>query len=341
MATVARSPRRALTAEEKAARDAKYKIELKDFGPILKNLSNVFKSLVVLNSAMAQVPKGSFLAFPDGRGNFVPFTRKNLKTANAQFAKSLTALKNYLRVSRKRKAGADAGPQSFKGTYIPVQAGQALVDFLNNNPAGFGFLNPLQQGGPSLMEYLPNARQGTMLRNTATMLFFIYAHQNSLLDAQDSRFARSDQHMEKCFGGTVPASFYSYRGVDGKPDKVPMEVAIQRGYITQPLNTFEVIGPLYPEGTVDKRNNPKVFKPEKFNTCFFQNIAAANYYSRALLPKWGLQDAAEALSQPDLLAAMMQEHNIVKQASTEWHEFLAPERARKAEAKKAAKKRTK
>lgn len=332
MTTLATSPRRALSTEEKKQRDAKYKVEVKQFGVILKELVQIFNSLTLLNTALGQAGKGAYLAFPNpGQpGTYIPFNRKHLRSANANFTKAILELKNFLRVSKK-KTREPVAPDSFAGTYTPVYAGDALRNFFTAQPQLFGPIGPKQasetgQPGQALMVQLQMVSQGYLLRNTSTMLFYIYAHANQLQAQDNAQFARSDQVMMQSFGGQIPASFYSYRSGE-KVVKVSMDVAQQQGLITAPLNTYQVIAQLYPPGTRNKKGEDVGFRADRFNTYYFQNIAAANYYSKAALnadPR--LAPAAQALQQQDVRQAMLREHEIVKQVSAEWHDLLEPGR---------------
>lgn len=332
MATLAVSPRRTLSAEEKKARDAEYKVEVKEFGNILKKLSQVFNALVVLNAALGQAGKGAYLSYPNPNNPATPIelNRKHIRSANAQFSKQLLALKNYLRVSKK-KSREQVRPESFSGTYTPVYAGAALQRFFTAQPGNFGPLAPkqaaaTQQAGAALMDQLPMIRDGYLLRNASTMLFYIYAHANQLQDPQNAQFARSDAVMMDAFGGQIPAAFYSYKGADNKTAKVPMEQAVQQGLIPGPLNTYDVIRQSYP-----------TFDPNRFNTYYYQNIAAANYYSKAALAaNPALAAAADALARDDVRQAMLNEHNIIKQVSAEWHDLLEPGRKATRDARKKA-----
>lgn len=348
MATLAVSPRRALTTEEKKERDAQYRVEVKEFGKILKNLTQIFNALVALNTALGQAGKGAYLAFPNPNqpGTFIPFNRKHLRSANAKFSKTILLLKNYLRVSKK-KTREPVRPESFAGTYTPVYAGDALREFFTRRPDGFGPIGPKaalvaqQQGqeagqaGQPLMGSLAMVQQGYLLRNTSTMLFYIYAHANQLQLADNAQFARSDDVMMGAFGGQIAASFFSYKTADGKTAKVSMAQAVQQGLIGGPMNTYDVIRQSYP-----------TFNPERFNTYYYQNIAAANYYSKAALAADAtLAPAAQALAREDVRAAMLQEHNVVKAVSQEWHDILEPGRKVQRDARKkvqdAAKKQAK
>jgi len=352
MATLAASPRRALTVEEKKQRDDTFRIELAQFGNLLKSLVSVSNALINLSSALGQAGKGAYLAFPNPNepGRYVPFNRKHLRSAQALFNKGILSLKNYLRVSKK-KTRDPVKPESFSGTYTPVFAGDALRAFFTNGAGGFGPLAPKNaletgQAGAALMDSLPMASQGYLLRNTSTMLFYIYAHANQLQAADNAQYARSDNIMDAAFGGNIPASFLTYRGADGKQVKVPMGQAVADGIVQRALNTYEVITSMYPPGTLNKKGVDVGFNSQRFNTYYYQNIAAANYYSKAALAAdANLAAAAQALGQNDIRGAMLQEHNLVKAVSEEWHDILEPGRkiqrdARKKQqdaAKKAAK----
>lgn len=340
MENIAVSPRR-LTAEEKKARDAEYKVEVKEFGKVLKNLTQLFNALVALNSALGQAGKGAYLAFPNPTqpNEFIPFNRKHLRSANAKFTKNILLLKNYLRVSKK-KTRDPVKPESFSGTYTPVFAGDALRVFFTAAPERFGPLGPkeaiaTQQGGPALMDSLQMASQGYLLRNTSTMLFYIYAHANNLQAPDNAQFARSDEVMIQAFGADIPAAFLSYRGADGKPVKISMNEAVAQGIVQQPLSTYQVIINLYPPGTLNQKGQDVGFRPERFNTYYYQNIAAANYYSKAALAaNPALAEAATALARDDVRQAMLREHNVVKQVSEEWHDILEPGRKQQRDARK-------
>lgn len=319
---MATSPRRTLTAEERRQRDEQYRVDQKDFTKILKGLVQVFNAIVALNSALGQAGKGAYLVWPHPNqpGQFIQFNRRHLRSANSKFAKTLLDLKNYLRVSRK-KVRETVLPESFSGTYTPVYAGPALQHFFNAAPGNFGPLNPLeaaqtQVAGAALMDQLVMAKQGYLLRNTSTMLFYIYAHAQQLQAEDNAQFTRADEVMIEAFGGDIPAAFYSYKGADGKTVKVTMNEAINRGVLVDPINTFQAIQQVHPD-----------FNPARFNTYFFQNIAASNYYSRAaLLDDTNLVAAAEALEQADVRQAMLDEHTVVKQVSAQWKELLEPDR---------------
>jgi hypothetical protein len=353
MATSPRTPRKK-TPEEKAAHDAKYKTDVKGFGQYLKQMTIRFNALTALNTALGQAGKGAFLAYPNPNQPkdqyppvFIPFNRKHLRSANAKFAREILELKNFLRVARKKER-APSTPESFSGTYTPVYAAPALLAYFTNGAAGFGNVQPGNAASGLLMESLQMVRQGYLLRNTSTMLFYIYAHAQGLQDAANAQYARSDDLMNQVFGGQIPAAYYSWKVETGKtksakvrqPDgsvvmvdvpavkseKLAMDQAVAVGRAPAPLNTYDVIRSSYPD-----------FNPAHFNTYFYQNIAAANYYSRAALAASGnadLQAVAQALNMTEVRQAMLAEHQLVKQVSDSWHAVLEPGRKVQRDARK-------
>lgn len=189
-----------------------------------------------------------------------------------------------------------------------------------------------------LTNYLPSVLDGRLLRNTIIMLAYTYLHERDLQDKSDSRLAFPDPVMNAAFGGDIPATFYSYRlPGTGKPDKALMVDAANSqvfGLNGRLLNTFQVLESMYPIGTLTKKGDDGAFHREKFQTYFFNNIAAANYYSAT--SRVG-QDVAVLLSELDdltLRERMLNEHNIVLSVSNEWNELLEPKRLEAANIKK-------
>lgn len=348
----AQSPSRAQSAKEKRA------AENKMFNTLLKSLVQNFNVLVVLNTAMGGAEKGSVLAFPNpasqpGKQEFYILNRKHMRSANAKFAKEIMALKVFLRKTKKKNKQKIA-PSSFSGVYTPVYAGEALKQFFTGNPNGFGHFSPRAAVAGdqnalnnALMNNLPYVQQGFLLRNTCTMLFFIYAHTNQLQSAQNAQKARSDQHMMNVFGGNIPALFFSYKTPSGKNAKVLMDEAVrlansdERKYPNfpkQPLNTYQAISAVYPEGSKNDDGEDTGFNPAEFYTYFYQNISAANYYSKAVLADMeGGNVLIAQLDDETTRNGMLTEHDIVKQVSKEWHDIVEPDRKIQRDARKKVK----
>lgn len=337
------SPKRLRSPEERAQLDAAYRVDAQQFGDVLKVLVKTFQSLVTLNTALAAAGQGYALAIPTtdsaGQPGVIVFNRRHLRSANAQFGARIRQLKRYFQVSM-RKTKQDLPPSSFSGVYAPVYAGAALRAFFNRGGNGFGSTNPSQVGAQSLIDSLPNAKAGWLMRNTSTLLFFAYAHQQGLLDPTNGQRARSDAVMDEVFDGEIPAAAYPRylgtkvtKGKNGKAEKqkntfeaVPMSLAVQNKLVPGPVNTYGALRSAYPE-----------FNRDGFKTFFFQNMASYNYYTRNMLAVPGIivdpdfrtglpqaggpYDAATVTAQfdnADLRTVMLQEHEIAANASAAW-----------------------
>lgn len=331
------TPRTRLTPEEKHVNDEKYRITVKEFSKVLTDLGDSFKSLVTLNTVLESAGKGSFLVYPNpNQGESeLTFDRKQLRSANSLFVKEILSLKNYLRVAKK-KHRKPVKPESFSGTYTPVYAGDALRAFFTIDTKRFGYVDPQNPSSGYLMDNLKMVQQGYLLRNTSTMLFYIYAHFNELQNADNAQYAHTDDIMTTAFGGNIPATYFSYRGNDNKIVKVPMSQAVG-SIIETPANTFDIVTLLYPPGT-DIKGNRAGFDPNNFHTYFFQNFAAANYYSKAALNMdQNLASVSQDLQNAQVRQAMLDEHNLVKDVSNIWSGLLEPSRKVQRDARKKAK----
>lgn len=363
------SPRRDLSPDQKKARDDLIRDKMKNFSGMLKSIVENFNNLMKLQKYLLEAGKGGQLVWllPNGTQGYL--NGKVLKSARSQFAKDVMKLKEYFRVSRK-KAREPGNPATFSGTYAPIFAGPALRTFFTAGRAGFGPRDPnywvADQNGqlPSpvnTQEYDPNApgqlvqlmdlltevQRGFLLRNTCTMLFYIYAHASQLQDQNNAQNVHSDEVMDAAFGGEIPASFFSSKiqGQKGKIQKVLMPQAIQAGLINRPLNTYEVISQSYPANNMAVKPE-KRFNPRNFNSFFFQNIAAPNYFSAesateafryaAEYPAYAeLENVPANLQDAGVRARMRQEHDLVKGVSAIWKKILEPGRkAKRAEKKK-------
>jgi hypothetical protein len=347
METLPVSPRRALTPDEKRERDNRYRKTVKEFGEIIAGHVKIFNALASLNQQVGRLDKGEYLRFVDQNGTPHDLNKKHIRSANARFAKLLHDLKNYLRVSKK-KSRDTVPPESLKGTYTPVYAGKALTEFFNTIPNNFGSATPIawkQDGnfGYALMDYLPLAREGYLLRNTCTMLFYIYAHAQELQLAENAQFATFDAVMESAFVKS-PAAFYSFKTDGGKSDKITMAQAVMAKHVSSAISTQDVIRVTHPgfnqENTeiIKTDNAEKQIYKKAFNTYFFQNLAAANYFSKTNLAKEpALKNVLAKIKQEDIEKAMVAEHNIVKQVAEEWRRYLEPSRKLQRDTRKKVK----
>ena len=319
---MAASPRRARTPEEKLAYEKEKRVTPKGFGVKLAEIIQTYEVLQRLTVALTQAGKGSHLAFPHpaSPGEFLIFNRRHLKSASSKFKKAIKELQVYFRVSMK-KPREKTSPESFKGIYTPVYAGAALQHFFTAGAGNFGFEHPQVQAGEALMTKLRMVREGYLLRNTSTLLFYIYAHAQDLQDAANGQYVRSDAVMTEAFGGDIPATFYPAT-VDGKNSKVTMATAVDKALIPGPVNTYSIVA----IGNAGKLPKDQ-FNPAHFKNYYFQNLAALNYYSKtSLAADPALAPAVENMRNEQVMAAMLEEHNIAKQASVEWKARLDPGR---------------
>lgn len=307
-----------------------YRKTPKEFKEILLGRKQVFHALMKLNAALSSLEKGHVLRFWISETESYDFTKKHLRTCEARFGKEEVELHNYLKVSKK-KNNPRAGPESLKATYTPIFAGPALTNFFTEGGKRFGPVHPLawkKNGtfGQSLMEALPYASQGYLLRNTCTMLFFIYAHAQELQEPENAQFTHFDAVMSNAFA-KLPAVYYA-----DKNGKMLMQKAIDQKLISKPLTTEEVIRLKRPEFNADRTPIIKTDDPAKqiyrksFNNYFFQCLASNNYYSKANLAESGASDVLNALQSKQLEDAMIAEHNIVHAVASEWKELLEPVR---------------
>jgi len=357
-----KTPRsRNLTKEQKQAEkarvDAQYKVDHRQFNTVLKEFAERAGHLAKLNQQFGQMKemknKGVSLQVDyqaeDGKRYLAALTRKELKAANSAFQQEILCLKHYFRMSKK-KAREKAQARDMKGTYTPVYAAPALREFLRLGAAGFGPLDPSNPSSGNLMDQLPYAQNGYMLRNSTTMLFFIYAHQNNLQyppgvlpdgTKVDASWTQSDQVMSQAFDGNIPPAFY--RTVREKV-KYPYEEARAAG-LQVGRNTYDDIRAANPQN-IPKARSPDGkekyrFDPAAFKTFFFQNIAAANYFSRKNLEdavsRGGNADLQQALANIDdatYRQQMLNEHQIIKGTSDVWAALLEPARKQSREERK-------
>lgn len=219
-------------------------------------------------------------------------------------------------------------PSTFSGVYTPIFAGPALSSFLSSNPLGFGTVNPKSENAQDLlMKRLPLASSGLLLRNTATMLFYIYSHVNNLEDPSNTQIIKPNELFISTFNGSIPASFYSYSDTIGsrsKVVKIPMDKAVSDGIISEPLSTFDVIKRRYPD-----------FNGERFKSYYFQNITALNYFTASnLADNKSMAEAYDSLQSEEVRKGMLEEHKIVKEVCEEWIEKLKPLRREQRKARK-------
>ena len=251
---------------------------------------------------------------------------------------------NYQKTSEEMiDADKKFDPESLIGTYTPIYGGTVLRAFFEAS-SGFGPLDPAlwketDVMGSLLMNTLPYAKQGYMLRNTLTMLFFLYVRTMDLQEPENSQYSHFDYVMKKVFT-EMNAEFYKTEEVP----KIAMIDAITKRLITTPLSTQDVIRLKKPEFNdkstcINQRDSEdKQIYREAFPNYFFQLLASNNCYSKENLREnnQGVP-ILELLERKEVIDAMVLEHNIVKETSIKWNEYL--ESFRKANRDKKRKKK--
>jgi len=295
-----------------------------------KKLADLAQSVITLATHVGSLDKGQILRFYVG-DEYYEFGKKDIRAATAKLLREIKDLSTYWKVSKK-KPKVKSGPETLKGTYTPIYAGPVLRAFFENSN-GFGPLDPAQWKatgvmGVKLMDSLPYAKQGFMLRNTLTMLFFLYARTMDLQEAENAQFSHFDEVMRKVFT-EMSASFYTANGVA----KIPMEEAVKKGLVTVPMTTQDVIRLKRPTFNDEKTpiikdapEGKQVYR-KAFQNYFFQLLASNNYYSKANLKEEAeYAPVLEALNKTEVTDQMIAEHNIVREVAMKWNEYLAPSR---------------
>ena len=297
-----------------------------------KELASLAQSVITLALHVGSLEKNQILRFYVGE-EYYEFGKKDLRAATSKLLKEIKDLSIYWKVSKKKKKlEKESGPETLKGTYTPIYAGAVLRAFFDAR-AGFGPLDPESWKttgvmGPLLMDALPYAKQGFMLRNTLTMLFFLYARTMELQEPENAQFSHFDDVMKKVFT-EMEAAFYTVNGVP----KIAMADAVAKGLIKAPLSTQEVIRLQRPFFNDDKTGIIKDAPEDKqiyrkaFPNYFFQLLASNNYYSKANLKEnTEYAPVLEALNKEEVTHQMILEHNIVRETAIKWNKYLAPSR---------------
>jgi hypothetical protein len=378
---VARSPR-SPRSPKVLRKVGTYHIDVHELSERLEVLKKVHKALMELQAYLSKGGKGVFLTFPvnpdEPDGDRVPLTKAHLKFANSKYNALVKDLKKFITSSRKNKTTNRGDPSKFSGIYSPIFATDALRTFFTSKPENFSihrkddlallqsYLNALstqpEYSDPefktkveravtvaqNLIPNLYKVQQGFLLRNTCTMLFFIYAKANHLHE-DNAQFVHSDAVMDASFGGNIPAMHFIL------PDaqKIYMEQAVASGVISAPLSTYDVIRRHYPAPVnteqyievmksgdkTQKALYKKNFTPKYFASYMFQNLASPNYISADMASQLGPENEAvvQGLNDPESRQQMLQEHQLVREVKDLWNQMMAPAQKAKRDANKKAK----
>lgn len=176
----------------------------------------------------------------------------------------------------------------------------------------------------SLSDQLPLLKgNGYVLRNTITMLFFVYIHTNGLQNEDNAQYTESDDVMLDAFNNPSYLPIYFVPQYT-KNEKRIMEDQPDKDKVT----TYQMIQKNHPHSVwrdEKGRDHDEGFLPEKFKTFFFQNIAAVNYISKSAVSDPAIK---AQLEEDEFKQAMLTEHNFVHSAEAEWGSFLKEKRGK-------------
>jgi hypothetical protein len=167
----------------------KYHKTPRDMTQVTSDLVKQAKVVIGLGRALHGKGRGVYLQY-DANGTRVTFTQKDLSDAQKALYRAIKEVDLYFRYSRKSKRDKITA-DGFKGVYSPVVLGDVLREFFNDPKFD------------QIAGKLPALRSGVALRNTLTMLFYLYAHAYNL-QQENGSMIRPDGVMNRVFGSMQP-----------------------------------------------------------------------------------------------------------------------------------------
>lgn len=257
-----RSPQRMVKAQPVLTQNQiNKKLKKETFNKEIDDLYKQRKQLRKLSDKYARTKPQHHLVFTKGDECRV-LTRKELAAADAEFDKKLLALKK-LYIEGTKHSKAQTLPESFKAAYTPIKVGQVFTEFLgpdkNKRLPNFG-MAPTEDGTGfnskvTLLDKLPRAREGFVLKNSLTLLLYIYSNVNDLKSKVQGEGQKNqpDAKLDYIFG-QIPALYIQREG----EEKV---------LNTTKATTYDVVG--------DKNSK---FNRKKIENYYFQSIKSINEY---------------------------------------------------------------
>lgn len=299
----------------------------------IKELTDRFKALNRLHEAFGKAGGKASLEFPHPKDSATPFkiTKKELKESDREFERDLKTLVISSKKNSKRKKRSTVRPEDFTGAYAPVYASEALRFFINKAQRNFGsVIDPSTGKSVDLMSLLPRVREGYMLHNTVTILFYIYIWAQKLQDEKNRQFITPDAHWEQAFGKNISAAFFTMDHPEtGKKVKYLMSEAVGDGIITSPMNTYKVLEINY-KPKKDKEEKYPGFSKSHFNTYMLKPTSSLNFYTKSTKHPDELERQIQLLEDLEIRREMLKEHDIVKRTSKLWKERIDEQNPKKA-----------
>jgi len=318
------------------------------FSDVLARLVLVLKALNKLSNKLRGTTKE--LEFTDQKAGIKwKVDRRALTALYAAYAAEIKRLNGFYKAAKKGRRGAGAVPSSYKGIYSPAYAG-ALDGSNTDTPLRVFFrIGRFANHTGVQIQGLDALQAGFFLRNTLTLLFYVYANTNGLLGragetdlAKNAAYTRSDAVMNQAFGAT-PALYVKTPDVKGKTVNAST------------ASTYAILSRNYDGVSARLANKSGVISTDKrfdaayFKTWYFQNIGGMNYSNVTDLENAALRNppAAGALTlivgalNDGYRANMLAEHEIVKGVSAQWKASKVGLQKQKAQIKAAQKKAAK
>lgn len=259
------------------------------------------KNLIKIHKRF-QVAKASHDLSLTKNGETRIYTRAELAEADKEYERKAQHLKKlYVEGSKNKKTALL--PTSFKSPYAPVKVGNVFTTFMGldakkkypnfgllpdgNHTEGFtGFIE-----GSNLLDNLPRAKEGLMLKNSLTLLMYIYFNVNALKSTEKSKGHLNipDERMNNAFG-KLDSLYYQ----EANQPKILMTKSGEK------MNTYAV---------VSGKNTS--FNPSKIENFYFKAIQSLNIYEeKDLTPK-----EVALLANDSLRQELLQEYYLIDAAN--------------------------
>lgn len=293
-----RSPSRQLKQKPvKTETQLKKQMKKDFFNKEIDSLTKESRQLQKLSEKYGKVKPSHQLVFTKGDETRI-LTRQELNNAWSEYNKKVTGLKK-LYVEGTKHSRLQILPSSFKAAYTPIKAGPVFTALLSADASkklpNFG-MSPNADGtafipNSKLLDSLPRAREGYFLKNSITLLMYIYASVNQLKSKEVSEGQKNipDERMNNVFGKQI-ALYYQEPG----EDKVLMTKS------GQSLSTYDVVS----------GKNGK-FNSDKIENYYFQSLQSLNIYNDEDLTA---KDRQNLLS-PNIRKELLAEYEIIERAN--------------------------
>lgn len=278
------------------------KIQKKEnYNAVLDTLLKDHKNLIKMHERF-RVAKASHDLSLTKNGETRVYTRTELAEADKEFDRKIPLLKKlYVEGSKNKKT--TLLPNSFKSPYAPVKVGLVFTTFLGPDaqkklpnfglvPSGNhedGFESFIAKS--NLLEKLPRAREGYMLKNSLTLLMYIYFKVNSLKSTKKSEGHLNipDDRMNNAFGSVI-ALYYQ----EANQPKILMSKSGKK------METYAVVA-----------GKNTSFNPERIENFYFKAIQSLNIYEEKDLTEKDINKLSDDAFRQELL----QEYYLIKAAN--------------------------